>query len=71
MRLWSGSRNGPDVLVLRPGTLDRADWLKPVANIWTRSKQPWVPIPDVVLRFEKGPDDPLELVRLFRSRMEA
>jgi hypothetical protein len=36
----------PDTIVLKPGTLDDRSWIKPDVHIWTKSKQPWVTIPD-------------------------
>jgi len=35
-------------LSIKPGTLDDTSWLSPGAHYWTKSKQPWVPIPDGV-----------------------
>ena len=34
------------VLSVKPGTLDDTSWLSPAAHYWTKSKQPWVPVPD-------------------------
>lgn len=31
---------------IKPGTLDDTSWLEPDAHYWTKSKQPWVPIPE-------------------------
>jgi hypothetical protein len=31
---------------IKPGTLDETAWLEPSAHYWTKSRQPWVPIPD-------------------------
>jgi hypothetical protein len=33
------------VLSIKAGTLDDTSRLSPLAHYWTRSKQPWVPIP--------------------------
>jgi hypothetical protein len=60
----------PEVLALQAGTLDDTSWLEPIAHIWTRSAQPWVEIPTNVLRFEKQPDDDLELVRAWKGRRD-
>jgi len=68
--LWGVPRNFPDLLNLQPGTLDDTSWFRPVAHIWTRSAQPWVTIPPNTLRYEKQPEDPLPLVRAWRSRSE-
>jgi hypothetical protein len=69
-RLWTEPRHFPDFLVLRPGTLDDTRWLEPIAHIWTSSAQPWVPIPEDTLLYEKEPDD-AELVRAWQSRADA
>jgi len=70
-RLWSEGRSLPEFVTLRPGTLDETSWLSPVAHIWTVSKQPWVEIPEGVLRYERGVDDYAEVVRAWKQRGEA
>lgn len=40
---------------VKPGTLDDTSWLKPDMHIWTRSRQPWVNIPDGVEMHEGQP----------------
>jgi hypothetical protein len=67
-RLWSEPPRYPEIFGLRPGSLDDKSWLHPIAHIWTRSAQPWVPIPEDGLRYEKSPDDDLELVRAWKRR---
>lgn len=67
-RIWSEPRRYPEILGLRPGTLDDKSWFEPIAHIWTRSAQPWVVIPETVLRYDKAPDDDLELVRAWKRR---
>lgn len=67
-RLWSEPKSFPELLTLRPGSLDEKDWLHPIAHIWTASAQPWVKIPEDVLRYEKNPEDVLELVRAWKGR---
>lgn len=71
VRLWSVIQGLPDVRMLRPGTLDDTSWLDPIAHIWTSSAQPWVQIPDGVLRYEQQPVDNLELVRAWKERAGA
>jgi hypothetical protein len=39
---------------VRPGTLDDTKWLTPVAQIWTKSAQPWALIPQI-LSYEGNP----------------
>ena len=55
-RVWNEPAGAPAV-VLKPGTLDDASWLRPVAHIWTRSAQPWVPLPDGPLNYPLQPGD--------------
>ena len=42
---------------VRAGSLDDTSWLRPTAHIWTRSKQPWIALPDGDRQFETQPDD--------------
>ena len=57
----------PDMVIVRPGTLDDTSWLRPVAHIWTRSAQPWIEFPKGVAQFEMQPA-PGELARLWQQR---
>jgi hypothetical protein len=34
------------VTVVRAGTLDDTSWLRPTIHFWTRSKQPWIVLPE-------------------------
>jgi hypothetical protein len=42
----------PDVLFVRGGTLDDPSSIEPDVHIYTRSKLPWVTLPDSVPAFE-------------------
>jgi len=55
-RLWNEPTGAP-VLVVKPGTLDDASWLRPAGHIWTRSAQSWVPLPDGPTNYPTQPDD--------------
>lgn len=70
-RLWGEPDRFPEVLVLRPGTLDDTSWLDPVAHIWVRSAQPWVVLPPGARAFDTQPDDPLALINLWSQRRPA
>ncbi|HJQ17951.1 MAG TPA: GFA family protein [Allosphingosinicella sp.] len=51
--LWSNYRGTADVLrFVRIGTLDEPGALRPDVHIYTRSKLPWVQLPDAVPAFE-------------------
>jgi hypothetical protein len=68
-RLWALSRVA-GLAVVEPGTLDDTRWFAPVGHIWTRSAQPWFPLPEDALQCERGPDDAmtLALVRAWKAR---
>ena len=62
IRIAHGTHAAPEetaskVLSVRAGTLDDASWVRPVADGWTRSAQPWVKASDDRRQFEKQPDD--------------
>jgi hypothetical protein len=40
---------------IRAGTLDDTAWLRPTRHVWTRSKQPWITLPDGDEVFAKQP----------------
>lgn len=60
----------PDVINVRPGTLDDAAAVKPIAQIWTSLAQPWALAPGVQA-FEENPDDVPALARAWRIAHEA
>ena len=41
---------------VRAGTLDDRSWLRPTAHFWTRSKQPWVVLPEADVVYATQPD---------------
>jgi hypothetical protein len=45
----------PEVAYIKAGTLDDASWIEPVAEVWTRSAQPWSPRFESVAQMERGP----------------
>jgi hypothetical protein len=56
--LWGTHRMfGDRIKFVRLGTLDEAERIKPDAHFFTRSKHPWVAIPDDVPAFEALPTD--------------
>lgn len=44
------------LMSIKAGTLDDVSWLVPNGHYWTRSKQPWVQIPDGIECFEMQGD---------------
>jgi hypothetical protein len=51
-----GAAPGEMIRRVRGGTLDDTSWLKPAAHFWTRSKQPWVVLPEGGEVFATQPD---------------
>jgi hypothetical protein len=43
------------VVRVRGGTLDDTSWLRPTRHAWTRSKQPWITLPEGDQVFEAQP----------------
>jgi hypothetical protein len=54
-RIFHRPQRLPDTLNVKPGTLDDTSWLEPRAHVWTKSKQPWVPIPEGAKQIESQP----------------
>lgn len=56
----------PEMVVVRPSTLDDTDWIRPVAQIFVRSAMPWAKL-DVPHSYEKEFDDPSEIGATYRA----
>ncbi len=54
-RIYHEGRFMEAVVSVKPGTLDDTSWLRPHVHLWTRSRQPWVPIPGGARCFEAEP----------------
>jgi hypothetical protein len=51
----AGAAQGEMIRRVRAGTLDDTSWLCPTAHFWTRSKQPWVVLPEGDQIYETQP----------------
>ena len=67
--LWTEPPEYPSRAILLPGTLLRAREFVPVAHLFVRSSLPWLELPKEAVRYGTKPEDPRELVRLWRSAM--
>jgi hypothetical protein len=67
-RIANGQRPPAGFLSLRAGSLDDTSWIEPVGDIWLRSAQPWVPIPEGRLRSERQPQDYAPFIERFRAQ---
>ena len=65
--LWTDVKDFPGIRLVPVGTFDDTSWVKPVTHCWTRSKQPWVTIPEDATAYETQPQDVLELLQLWQE----
>ncbi len=54
-RIYHDPESMKGSLNIKAGTLDDTSWLEPAFQVWTRSKQPWVVVPDGLRSFEGQP----------------
>ena len=47
----------PGLVLIKAGTLDDASWLDPSMHVWCSSAQPWSPIPEGAMRFQRNPSE--------------
>lgn len=66
-RLWHAPSRSPDVLNLKPGTLDDTSWIVPVAHVWTASRQAGAAIPAGALSYEGQPPDHAAMEAAFEA----
>jgi len=64
-RIYSTNQARPGIALLRAGTLDETDRLRPRAHVWVKRKQPWVILPSETQTFEEAPP-PEEIRALLR-----
>jgi hypothetical protein len=60
-------REGGVTINLRAGTLDDTSWIRPVAQFWTSSAQPWALVLDNILSYEEQPTDPAPLLAAWKA----
>ncbi len=65
---WTHTRtqSQPDVTVVRPSTLDDHRWVRPIAQIYTKSALPWASMP-VQFTFDEEFKDPTPLAKAFAA----
>ncbi|WP_084399728.1 GFA family protein [Henriciella aquimarina] len=49
--MFSVQPSSPGTIIIKAGTFDDVNWLKPVAHVWCASAQPWVEIGEGVAKF--------------------
>ncbi|CAN5293736.1 hypothetical protein BH10PSE7_BH10PSE7_38990 [soil metagenome] len=55
IKIWNEPLSFPDLLVVKPGTLDDMNWAIPIGNIWTASRAPWIDIDPGLVNFDGQP----------------
>ena len=68
--LWTEPPENPKLAILRPGTLVQHKAFVPVAHLFVRSALPWITIPADAHQYQTKPEDPRELVRLWRQQRQ-
>ena len=61
-RLFHEPVRNPDIINVKPGTLDDTSWLRPVGHLWLDSAQPWFRLADDALAY---PGQPASFEALF------
>lgn len=56
-KVWNEPLSAPNLVIVKPGTLDDMSWAVPVGNIWTASRVPWVEIDESQVNFPGQPPD--------------
>lgn len=70
-RLFHQPTRNNKITNIKPGTLDDTSWLRPVANLWTTSAQPWVSLSDNMLNIEQQPtsEEFVEMCMRFEKKL--
>ena len=55
VRIYHVLASAPNVVSIKPGTLDDTRWLRPDSFLWMKSAQGWVAVPDNVKALERQP----------------
>jgi hypothetical protein len=68
-RIYHAPEADDEPISIKAGSLDDTAWLRPVAQIWLQSAQPWVDIDRERYRcYRREPDDEAELELLWRQK---
>ncbi|MCP5397567.1 MAG: GFA family protein [Sphingomonadaceae bacterium] len=55
-RIYGTNDLRPGIAIIRAGTFDHNSTITPDIHVWTRSKQPWIVIPEGAVALETQPD---------------
>lgn len=65
-RIFHSLTDQPEIISIKPGTLDDVQQLEPVGHIWTQSAQTWVAVDDACLAYPENPDTFAEMIARWR-----
>jgi hypothetical protein len=68
-KIWNEPLSFPELLIVKPGTLDDMSWARPVGNIWTDRKLPWVTIEPDVPNFGGQPPSRQPLIDAYQAEI--
>ena len=68
-KIWNEPLSARHLLILKPGTLDDMSWARPIGNIWTDRRQPWVEIDWSQPHFPGQPPDRQPLFDTFAAEV--
>jgi hypothetical protein len=71
VRLYHNPKANQAITIVKPGTLDETDWLRPVGHIWTRSAQRWFAIPAETIRYDVQPPDFSRLIEAWSAQCQS
>jgi hypothetical protein len=57
----------PEIINVRPGTLDHPEVVTPIAQVWISRAQPWAVSPDIRC-FEENPSDVPKLISEWQAQ---
>jgi len=68
-RIYHAGEPGEETVSVKAGSLDDTGWLRPLAQIWLKSAQPWIEVDASRYRCYAGdPDDEAVLAALWRQQ---
>ncbi|GAB5489634.1 MAG: hypothetical protein Pars2KO_32040 [Parasphingorhabdus sp.] len=69
VRIYATNNALPGIKTLRAGTLDQSSSLFPTAHLWTKSRQPWIKIPEDTEQFAEQPQSAEEWSQLLAGKL--
>ena len=68
-KIWNEPDGFPHLRIVKPGTLDDMSWARPIGNIWTASKAPWIEIDPAGPNFPGQPPSRQSLIDAYAAAL--